>query len=180
MSNRIKQFTELYFAAEKRANPHDTSTGLQLNFRTTDKQIIATEVNKLITDGIVGSVKDIVNKIIYYSGRSMDYSKHYNRLTSWTKNTNFTGLVEKPTVKPAFPEGPPPVFKVNLEQSIKSWCKAGIKNKLNTNDMLEIYKRALEEANREINIELNDSKLKAFLRENNISKDLAIDIIEAM
>lgn len=179
MSQEIKAFVDMYFAAELRAVPTNTLTGIQLKFKETDKLAISNEVKRLIATKVVFDIKDLVNRIVYYTGVRSDYSKHYNRLQSYTKSLSVnkkevTEIVVTQTESSAF------AFKQNLRHSLKSLCKAGVKNSVSGEELLSICRQVVEESEREYLIQLNDSKLKQFLKDNGISKDLAFDILDSL
>jgi hypothetical protein len=171
--------------AQTRAVTTNTKFGVQYAYQNDDKEILC-EMIKAIQAITECSLKDIVTFIINSEGDYSAYNKHYSRIKGWLNvydNGGFKYVLD-PIAKVVInqPEvaeqAVDQVVLTNLKESVKAICKAAIKNNMSGGDLCNMFERSFMEVVEEIKVKAFDLKLKAFLRENNIEKDVAFQILE--
>lgn len=190
LSKNIQNFVNLYLAAQKRAEVHQNAN--QLLFLLEDKIEISKQLKSLFTAGEFHYMKDISSiladeEIAFAGGR--DYQRrvdtHRARLNKWLKQYESGNLklenaisVKQLTTDEAINND---VYKLkrNLIESAKSICHSALKNKLTEDEIKIIFNSGLIDAKEERKVQETKGALQAFLRQNGITKDIAMQILES-
>lgn len=185
-------YIQRYFDAEARADKFNGTA----RFREVDRLSLAAGLRQMISIGEFKNLNAAAVLIAKNDPAKSQYHRHQWRLRAWSKELDG---VAKPEVKAAVTEKVEPVktdekvelkqptvaqdhllFKSNLISSVKALCKSALKRDLSYAETTSILTGGLKEAAEEFSAEQSELKFAAFLRNNGIDKNTALDILQRL
>lgn len=195
----------LYFKAEQNATVLPSGN---LQFKAVDRMAVCKLVEQMLPFKDFNSIHKLAVILAANCPKASKKDRHQWRLGKWMadyssgklrSDVKWEKASETPVpvaIKPvvakvaATPVTKPPIepianqgflmLKQNLLHSIKSVCKSAIKQNLSQAEITSLLTGGLKEANEEYKVEQNHMKFTAFLRQNNIDKNTALDILQTL
>lgn len=187
-SNVVQQFIQSYFQAEKRAETTGCPPTTQKSFLIKDRFQLVEDLKNLIDSSEIHRINNMATLLTTYEypnaigkERHSAVSKHVARLKKWTKEYESGVLkIENATaVKRDVPCHRDIIkLKYNFTESVKAVCHSAFKNNFSEEDIKSVLNGSLTLVKEERKIQEVKGSLQAFLRDNGITKDVALQVLE--
>lgn len=184
----LKDFINSYFNAEARAS-HNNSGGKQLLVK--DKLHLVKQLINLIDTKVVSGASEVGIHLTEYEtpgvhgdARRIGKARHTYRLKRWLSDyySGVLGLDNAIAVKNQQALNLVPdndvLFKRNLVETVKAVCISALKNGLSETDIQVVLNSGHILAKEERKIQEVKHEFTKFLRENGISKEIAIQLLD--
>lgn len=187
-SNVVQQFIQSYFRAEKRAETTGCPPTTQKSFLIKDRFQLVEDLKSLIDNSEIHRINNMATLLTTYEypnaigkERHSAVSKHVARLKKWTKEyeSGVLKIENAIAVKREVPCHRDIIkLKYNLTESVKAVCHSAFKNNFSEEDIKSVLNGGLALVKEERKIQEVKGSLQAFLRDNGITKDVALQILE--
>lgn len=187
-SNVVQQFIQSYFQAEKRAETTGCPPTTQKSFLIKDRFQLVEALKNLIDNSEIHRINNMATLLTTYEyphaigkERHSAVSKHVARLKKWTKEyeSGILKIENAIAVKREVPCHRDIIkLKYNFTESVKAVCHSAFKNNFSEEDIKSVLHGGLTLVKEERKIQEVKGSLQAFLRENGITKDVALQVLE--